>query len=38
MPAGRGYAKTDLLAIYRGAMAEQFVGQEMTVSQNGSLY
>ena len=25
-------------AIYRGAMAEQFVGQEMLVSQNGSLY
>ena len=38
MPAGREYAKTDLLAIYRGAMAEQFVGQEMAVSQNGTLY
>lgn len=38
MPADREYAKTDLLAIYRGAMAEQFVGQEMAVSQNGSLY
>jgi predicted AAA+ superfamily ATPase len=32
------YARGDLLAIYRGAMAEQFVGQEMLVSQNGSLY
>ena len=32
------YAKGDLLAIYRGAMAEQFVGQEMLVSQQGSLY
>jgi predicted AAA+ superfamily ATPase len=38
MPADREYAKTDLLAIYRGAMAEQFVGQEMAVSQNGTLY
>lgn len=38
MPPEVEYAKTDLLAIYRGAMAEQFVGQEMTVSQNGSLY
>lgn len=32
------YARGDLLAIYRGAMAEQFVGQEMLISQNGSLY
>lgn len=32
------YAKTDLLNIYRGAMAEQFVGQEMAVSQKGELY
>jgi predicted AAA+ superfamily ATPase len=38
MPADREYAKTDLLAIYRGAMAEQFVGQEMAVSQNSALY
>lgn len=38
MPADLEYAKHDLLAIYRGAMAEQFVGQEMAVSQNGSLY
>jgi predicted AAA+ superfamily ATPase len=38
MPADLEYAKTDLLAIYRGAMAEQFVGQEMTVTQGGSLY
>lgn len=38
MPADLEYAKTDLLAIYRGAMAEQFVGQEMAVAQNGSLY
>lgn len=38
MPADLEYAKTDLLAIYRGAMAEQFAGQEMAVSQNGSLY
>jgi hypothetical protein len=38
MPVDREYAKTDLLSIYRGAMAEQFVGQEMAVSQNSSLY
>jgi uncharacterized protein len=38
MPLEVEYAKTDLHAIYRGAMAEQFVGQEMTVSQNGNLY
>ncbi|MFA7404916.1 MAG: AAA family ATPase [Pelobacteraceae bacterium] len=38
MPTDLEYAKTDLLAIYRGAMAEQFVGQEMAVAQNGALY
>lgn len=32
------YAKSDLLNIYRGAMAEQFVGQEMTVAGKGDLY
>jgi hypothetical protein len=32
------YTKTDLLNVYRGAMAEQFVGQEMIVSQKGELY
>ncbi len=32
------YAKEDLLDIYRGAMAEQFVGQEMTVSQDSNLF
>ena len=38
MPDDIEYARADLLAIYRGAMAEQFVGQEMLVSQQGSLY
>jgi predicted AAA+ superfamily ATPase len=38
MPNDIEYAKSDLLAIYRGAMAEQFVGQEMLVSQQGRLY
>ncbi|GAB7025757.1 ATP-binding protein [Geotalea toluenoxydans] len=38
MPDDIEYARGDLLAMYRGAMAEQFVGQEMLVSQNGSLY
>ena len=32
------YAEDDLLAMYRGAMAEQFVGQEMMVSQGSDLY
>ncbi|TLU81514.1 MAG: ATP-binding protein [Chlorobium sp.] len=38
MPNDIEYAKSDLLAIYRGAMAEQFVGQEMLVSQQSALY
>jgi hypothetical protein len=38
MPDDIEYARGDLLAIFRGAMAEQFVGQEMLVSQQGSLY
>jgi uncharacterized protein len=32
MPSDVEYAMTDLHAIYSGAMAEQFVGQEMAVS------
>ena len=32
------YAKEDLLDVYRGAMAEQFVGQEMMVSQASDLH
>lgn len=32
------YVKTDLLSIYQGAMAEQFIGQEMMISQNSDLY
>lgn len=32
------YAKVDLLDVYRGAMAEQFVGQELLVSQDSELY
>jgi len=32
------YAKKDLLDVYRGAMAEQFVGQEMMVSQTSDLH
>lgn len=38
MPDDVEYGRDDLLSIYRGAMAEQFVGQEMLVAQNGSLY
>ena len=32
------YPKSDLLDVYRGAMAEQFVGQEMLISQNSQLH
>lgn len=32
------YLRSDLLQIYRGAMAEQFVGQEMLIAQKGELY
>lgn len=32
------YFSNDLLGIYRGAMAEQFVGQEMAANQNNELY
>jgi len=31
MPVNVEYGKTDLLSIYRGAVAEQFVGQEMVL-------
>ena len=32
------YQKQNLLDIYRGSMAEQFVGQEMILSQDGNLH
>jgi predicted AAA+ superfamily ATPase len=32
------FPKSDLLSIYQGAMAEQFVGQEILAAQNLSLY
>lgn len=38
MPVDIEYGKPDLLSIYRGAMAEQFVGQEMMLSQDNNLY
>jgi len=38
MKSAAEYAKEGLLNIYRGAMAEQFVGQEMMVSQDSELY
>jgi hypothetical protein len=38
MPLDVEYGKTDLLSIYSGAMAEQFVGQEMLLSQRGDIY
>lgn len=38
MPPDVEYGKTDLLSIYNGAMAEQFVGQEMLLSQRGDIY
>jgi predicted AAA+ superfamily ATPase len=38
MPVDVEYSKSDLLDIYRGAMAEQFVGQELMLSQREGLY
>ena len=38
MPVDVEYGKADLLNIYRGAMAEQFVGQEIALSQKEDLY
>lgn len=38
MPSDVEYGAPNLLHIYRGAMAEQFVGQEMVVAQKGNLY
>jgi hypothetical protein len=38
MPVEVEYGKADLLSIYRGAVAEQFVGQEMVLSQRENLY
>jgi predicted AAA+ superfamily ATPase len=38
MPIDVEYQKAELLNIYKGGMAEQFVGQEMLLSQNGSLH
>lgn len=38
MPVDVEYGKADLLSIYRGAVAEQFVGQEMVLSQRENLY
>ncbi|MCP4020607.1 MAG: ATP-binding protein [Desulfobacteraceae bacterium] len=38
MPTDIEYKKTNLLTIFQGAMAEQFAGQEMRISQNNELY
>jgi len=38
LPVGIEHEKADLLDIYRGVLAEQFVGQEMVLSQNHDLY
>jgi len=38
MPVDVEYGKADLLGIYNGAMAEQFVGQELVLSQKGDVY
>lgn len=37
MPVNVEYNRDDLMNVYRGAMAEQFVGQEMTLTQKGEL-
>jgi predicted AAA+ superfamily ATPase len=38
LPIGTGYASEDLLAIHQGAMAEQFVGQELTAAGHTDLH
>ena len=38
MPIDIEYVKTDLLTIYQGAMAEQFVGQELLAAGQNELY
>ena len=38
MPVDVEYARTDLLAIHQGAMAEQFVGQELVAAGQDELY
>lgn len=38
MPMDVEYGKADLLSIYNGAIAEQFVGQEMVLSQKEDIY
>ena len=38
MPVDVEYGKADLNNIYRGAMSEQFVGQEMVLSQKQNVY
>jgi len=38
MPIDAEYGKSQLLSIFRGAMAEQFVGQEMAVAQSEPLH
>jgi hypothetical protein len=38
MKVAAEYGREDLLGVYRGAMAEQFVGQEMAVSQGSDLF
>ena len=38
MPIDVEYTKTDLLSIYQGAMAEQFVGQELVAAGQDEIY
>jgi predicted AAA+ superfamily ATPase len=38
LPVGVEIRQEDLLAIYRGRLAEQFVAQELIAAQNGELY
>jgi uncharacterized protein len=38
MPMDAGYAQRDLLAIHEGAMAEQFVGQELAAAGHAGLH
>ncbi len=36
--ASEEFLKSDLLAIFRGALAEQFVAQELAITQNNNIY
>ncbi len=38
MPVGQEYIKSDLLGVFRGILAEQFVGQEILAGSASEIY